>query len=84
MLLFYFNCMYKSIKSSYKAFFCVEIAFGQNNTGLDIQSWIFLKHIHLTSTEKQVLTTYTNLLCFCFLETTPVLAPNVWANKNLH
>ena len=30
MLLFYLYCMYKSIKSSYKASICVEIAFGQN------------------------------------------------------
>ena len=28
MLLFYINCMYKSIKSSYKASFRVEIVFG--------------------------------------------------------
>ena len=31
MLLFYINCMYKSIKSSYKSSFCVEIVFGQNS-----------------------------------------------------
>ena len=30
VLLFYFNCMYKSIKSSCKASFCVERAFAQN------------------------------------------------------
>ena len=30
MLLFYINCMYKSIKSSYQASFRVEIVFGQN------------------------------------------------------
>ena len=30
MLLFYFNCMYKGIKSLYKASDCVEIVFGQN------------------------------------------------------
>ena len=30
MILSYLNYMYKSIKSSYKASFCVEIAFGQN------------------------------------------------------
>ena len=30
MPLFYFSCMYKSVKSSYNASFCVEIAFGQN------------------------------------------------------
>ena len=41
-----------------------------------------LKHIYFTSIEKQVLTTYTNLSRFCFLGTTPVLAPNVWANEN--
>ena len=29
-----------------------------------------------------VFTTYTNLFGTCFLETTPVLAPNVWANEN--
>ena len=28
------------------------------------------------------LATYTNLSWFCFLGTTPVLAPNVWANEN--
>ena len=28
--MFYLNCLYESIKSSYKASFCVEIAFGQN------------------------------------------------------
>ena len=39
------------------------------------------KHIYFTSTEKQVLTTYTDLSRFCFLGTTPVLAPNVWANE---
>ena len=30
MLLFYLECMCKSIKSSYKAFSCVEIVYGQN------------------------------------------------------
>ena len=30
MLLFYLNCTYTSIKSSHKASFSVEIAFGQN------------------------------------------------------
>ena len=40
------------------------------------------KHIHLTSIQKQVLTTYTNLSRFFFLGTTPVLAPNVWADEN--
>ena len=39
------------------------------------------KHIYFTSIEKQVLTTYFNLSRFCFLGTTPVLAPNVWANE---
>ena len=37
---------------------------------------------YLISTEKQVLIIYTNLSQFCFLGTTQVLAPNVWANKN--
>ena len=40
-----------------------------------------LKHIYFTSIEKQVHTTYNNLSRFCFLGTTPVLAPNVWANE---
>ena len=31
--------------------------------------------------EKQVLTTYTNFIRYCFPGTTPVLAPNVWANE---
>ena len=39
------------------------------------------KHIYFTSIEKQVLTTFTNLFRFCFLGTTPVLAPNAWANE---
>ena len=39
------------------------------------------KHIYFTSIEKQVLTTYTNLSRFCFLGTTPTLAPKVWANE---
>ena len=39
------------------------------------------KHIYSTSIEKQVLTTYTYLSRFCFLGTTPVLAPNLWANE---
>ena len=39
------------------------------------------KHIYFTSIKKQVLITYTNLSRFCFLGTTPVLAPNVWANE---
>ena len=41
------------------------------------------KQIYFTSIEKQVLTTYTNLSRFCFLGTTPVLAPNVWANEKI-
>ena len=41
------------------------------------------KHIYSTSIEKQVLTTYTNLSRFCFLGTTPVLTPNVWANEKI-
>ena len=40
------------------------------------------KHIYFTSIEKQV-TTYTNLSRFCFLETAPVLVPNVWANEKI-
>ena len=43
----------------------------------------WFKHIYFTSIEKQVLTTYTNLSRFCFLGTTPVLAPNVWANEKI-
>ena len=39
------------------------------------------KHIYFKLIEKQVLTTYSNLSRFCFLGTTPVLAPNVWANE---
>ena len=35
--------------------------------------------MYFTSIEKQVLTAYSNLSRFCFLGTTPVLAPNVWA-----
>ena len=42
---------------------------------------LLFKHIYFTSIEKQVLTTYTNLSLFCFLGTTPVLAPNVWTNE---
>ena len=41
------------------------------------------KHIYFTSIEKQVITAYTNLSQFCFLGTTPVLAPNVWANEKI-
>ena len=32
-----------------------------------------VKHFYITSTKKQVLTTHTNLLRFCFLGTTPKL-----------
>ena len=41
------------------------------------------KHIYFTLIEKQVLTAYTNLSRFCFLGTTPVLTPNVWANEKI-
>ena len=41
-----------------------------------------LKHIHFTSTEKQVLTTNTNLSQVSFLETAPVLMLIVWVNEN--
>ena len=41
------------------------------------------KHIYFTLIEKQVLTTYANLSRFCFLGTTPLLAPNVWANEKI-
>ena len=44
-------------------------------------SSLSLKHIYFTLIEKQVLTTYTNFSRFWFLGTTPVLAPNVWANE---
>ena len=40
------------------------------------------KHIYFTLIEKQVLTPHTNLCQFCFLGTTPVLMPNMWANEN--
>ena len=43
---------------------------------------VLFKYIYFTSIEKQVLTTHTNLSRCCFLGTTPVLAPNVWANEN--
>ena len=49
-----------------------------------VDSLVKFKHIYFTSTEKQVLTTFTNLSRFCFLGTTPVLAPNVWANEKSH
>ena len=42
--------------------------------------WEWVKHS--ITTEKEILTTYTYLSLFCFLETTPVLARNVWVNKN--
>ena len=45
-------------------------------------SLVFKKDNYFTSIEKQVLTTYTNLSRFCSLGTTPVLAPNMWANEN--
>ena len=41
------------------------------------------KHNFFTSIEKQVFTTYTNFSRFCFLGTTPVLAPNLWANGKI-
>ena len=41
-----------------------------------------VKHIYITSTEKQVLTTHTNLPRFCFLGTTPLLVAIVWANES--
>ena len=43
----------------------------------------FSLNIYFTSIEKQGLTTYTNLSLFCFLGTTPVPAPNVWANEKI-
>ena len=49
-----------------------------------VDSLVKFKHIYFTSTEKQVLTTFTSLSRFCFLGTTPVLAPNVWANEKSH
>ena len=39
--------------------------------------------IYFTSIEKQVLTTYTNLSQFCYLGTTPVLTPNMWASEKI-
>ena len=45
---------------------------------------ISFKHLYFTSIEKQVLATYTNLSRFCFLGTTPVIAPNAWANEKSH
>ena len=45
--------------------------------------WEWVTHIYFTSIEKQVLRTCTNLFRFCFLQTTPVLAPNVWANEKI-
>ena len=41
------------------------------------------KYIYFTLIQKQVLTTYANLSRFCFLGTTSVLAPNVWANAKI-
>ena len=43
------------------------------------------KDIYFTSIEKQALTIYTNLSLsrFCFLGTTPVLPPNMWANEKI-
>ena len=38
--------------------------------------------MYFTSIEKKVLTSYTNLSQFCFLGTTQLLVPNVWANEN--
>ena len=38
--------------------------------------------MYFTSIQIQVLTTYTNFSRFCFLGTTPLLAPNVWATEN--
>ena len=44
---------------------------------------VFHKHIlFLHGLKKQVRTTRANFSRFCCLETTPVLAPNVWANEN--
>ena len=40
------------------------------------------KQIYFTSIEKQFFVTYSNLSLFCFLGTTPVLTPNVWAIEN--
>ena len=47
------------------------------------QCKFMFKHIYFTSIEKQVLTTYANLSRFFFLGTTPVPAPNVWANEKI-
>ena len=44
---------------------------------------MLFKHVYFTSIEKKVRTTYTNLSRFCFLGTTPVLAPNMWANEEI-
>ena len=48
-----------------------------------LKSFLQFKLIYFTSIQKQVLTTYTNLSRFCFLGTTPVLAPKVWANEKI-
>ena len=50
------------------------------STRSNINFWKKFKHIYFTSIEKQVLKIYTNLSRICFLGTTPVLVPNVWAN----
>ena len=41
-----------------------------------------IQNIHFTWNEKQVPTTFASLTRFCFLGTTPVLAPNAWTNEN--
>ena len=49
----------------------------------DLSRVYFLKKPNcFTSTEKRILTTYINLSRFCFLGTTPVLAPNVGKLKS--
>ena len=65
-------------------------AFTSQSRGPKFDSWEYVStfvefslvkfnHIYFTSIEKQILTPYTNLSRFCFLGTTPVLVPNVWA-----
>ena len=44
--------------------------------------WERIKYISFPSIVRQFLTSYTNFSQFCFLGTTPVHAPNVWANEN--
>ena len=56
-----------------------KACFPEASKGVSVLEWV--KNIYFTWIEKQVLTTYTNLSRFCFLGTTPVLAPNVWANE---